>query len=123
MVPPGVHRVTGRLVLVVLSVGCAYLAPTRSGRDWNARRNPFALIGRYVELDSRGMGCCPFGWHHVNGRDVHPSFKVHKPKFSGGYCWYCLAWGSGGSVFDFLLLYHNIEARELWHRILAGEQF
>ncbi len=92
-------------------------------RDWCARQNPFALIGRYVELDSRGMGCCPFIWHHANGRDRHPSFKVHVPKIAGGYCWYCHVWQRGGSVFDFLLLYHHLEVRTLWRRILAGEQF
>jgi hypothetical protein len=99
------------------------LAPTLSIRDWNAQQNPLTLIGRYVELDSRGMGCCPFGWHHANGRDVHPSLKVYAPRFPGGYCWYCHVWENGGSVFDFLLLYHNLQARELWRRILAGEQF
>ncbi len=99
------------------------LDSTLTIRDWNAQQNPLMLIGRYVELDSYGIGCCPFGWHHANGRDVHPSFKVYYPKFPGGYCWYCRAWGHGGSVFDFLLLYHNLQARELWRRILTGEQF
>jgi hypothetical protein len=98
------------------------LAPTLSIRDWNARQNPFAVIGRHVELDSRGIGCCPFGWHHANGRDVHPSFKVYEPTYAGGYCWYCSTWQRGGSVFDFLSLYHNLEARDLWWRILSGEQ-
>ena len=99
------------------------LAPTLSIRDWNAWQNPLAVIGRYVELDSRGIGCCPFGWHHSDGRDSHPSFKVYEPRFPGGYCWYCRAWGHGGSVFDFLSLYYNVETRDLWRRIQAGEQF
>jgi hypothetical protein len=103
--------------------GNTQLAPTLTIRDWCARQNPFALIGRYVELDNRGMGCCPFGWHHASGRDKHPSFKVHEPKIAGGYCWYCHVWQRGGSVFDFLLLYHHLEVRALWRRILAGEQF
>ncbi len=103
--------------------GCTHLAPTRSIRDWNAQQHPMAVIGRYVELDSRGMGCCPFGWHHLDGRDSHPSFKVYEPKYPGGYCWYCHAWENGGSVFDFLLLYHHLQAGELWRRILSGEQF
>jgi hypothetical protein len=102
---------------------CTQRGSTLSIRDWNARQNPMVFIGRYVELDSRGMGCCPFGWHHSDGRDSHPSFKVHEPKFAGGYCWYCHVWQQGGSVFDFLLLYHNLQTRELWRRILAGEQF
>ncbi len=99
------------------------LAPTLSIREWNAQQHPMAFIGRYVELDSRGMGCCPFGWHHSDGQDRHPSLKVHEPKYLGGYCWYCHVWQQGGSVFDFLLLYHHLTARELWRRILAGEQF
>ena len=100
-----------------------HLAPTLSIRDWNARQNPMMFIGRYVELDSRGMGCCPFGWHHSDGLDSHPSFKVHEPKYPGGYCWYCHVWQRGGSVFDFLSLYHHLQARDLWRRLLAGEQF
>lgn len=99
------------------------LETTLSIRDWNARQNPLTLIGQYVGLDSHGIGCCPFGWHHANGRDSRPSFKVHTPKIAGGYCWYCSTWERGGSVFDFLLLYHNLEVRALWHRILSGEQF
>jgi len=100
-----------------------HLQPTLSIRDWNAQQNPMAFIGRYVELDSRGVGCCPFGWHHANGQDVHPSFKVYEPTYSGGYSWYCSTWQQGGSVFDFLLLYHQLDARDLWRRILAGEPF
>ncbi len=102
---------------------CTHLPLTLTIRDWNARQHPIAFIGRYVELDSRGVGCCPFGWHHANGRDVHPSLKVYEPTYAGGYCWYCSTWQRGGSVFDFLSLYYNIETRELWRRILAGEQF
>jgi len=104
-------------------VGSTHLDSTLSIRDWCAAQHPLTLIGRYVELDSRGIGCCPFGWHHANGRDSRPSFKVHVPKMAGGYCWYCSTWQRGGSVFDFLLLYYNLEVRELWHRILLGEQF
>ena len=103
--------------------GCAPVAPTLTIRAWCAAQHPYTLIGRYVALDSRGMGCCPFGWHHSDGRDTHPSFKVYEPTYTGGYCWYCHVWQQGGSVFDFLLLYLNLEVRELWHRILAGEQF
>ncbi|MHB8600163.1 MAG: TOTE conflict system archaeo-eukaryotic primase domain-containing protein [Ktedonobacteraceae bacterium] len=104
-------------------VGCAPVAPLLTIRDWCAAQHPITLIGRYVELDSRGMGCCPFGWHHSDGSDSHPSFKVYEPTYAGGYCWYCHVWQQGGSVFDFLLLYLNLEVRELWHRILSGEQF
>lgn len=91
--------------------------------DWRAEQDPIALIGRYVELDSRGMGRCPFSWHHSDGVDTHPSFWVYRPRVPGGCCWYCHAWKQGGSVFDFLLFWYGFETRELWHRILDGEQF
>jgi hypothetical protein len=91
--------------------------------EWRAEQDPFVLIGRYVDLDTRGMGCCPFGWHHSDGVDRHPSLWVYRPTRLGGCCWYCHAWKRGGSVFDFLLLYYGLETRELWHRILSGESF
>ena len=97
--------------------------PAPTIRDWCAVQNPLSVIGRYVQLDSRGMGCCPFGWHHSDGRDTHPSLKVYDPTYPGGYSWYCHTWGRGGSVFDFLLLFHNLDTRALWRRILVGEQF
>jgi hypothetical protein len=91
--------------------------------DWNAEQDPFALIGRYVELDARGEGHCPFSWHHSDGVDSHPSFVVYAPSRPSRACWYCRAWGQGGSAFDFLKLYYGWSASELWHRILSGEQF
>jgi hypothetical protein len=96
------------------------LAPTMTIRAWCALQDPYAIIGRYVALNSRGQGCCPFGWHHANGRDAHASFKVYSPGVPGGYSWFCHAWGQGGSVFDFLRYYHNLDARILWQRIQAG---
>ena len=90
-------------------------------RQWCAMQDPFAVIGGYVELDGRGMGCCPFGWHHDDGRDAHPSFRVYAPRSATASCWYCYTSGHGGNVFDFLLLYHHLDARTLWQRILAGE--
>jgi hypothetical protein len=92
----------------------------QSIRDWCALQNPFVLIGRYIDLDTRGMGHCPFGWHHDGGRDEHRSFKVYQPGVAGGYCWYCHSWDQGGSVFDFLRHYHNLDARELWRGIKQG---
>jgi hypothetical protein len=91
-------------------------------RDWCAAQDPFAVIGRYVKLDKNGLGCCPFGAHHADGKDSHPSFRVYRPKFAGGSCWYCYVWERGGNVFDFLCLYLHVDARTLWQRILAGEQ-
>jgi hypothetical protein len=92
----------------------------QSIRDWCAQQDPFVLIGRYVTLDARGMGHCPFGWHHEGSRDEHMSFKVYHPGVAGGYCWYCHAWDQGGSVFDFLRYYHNLGVRELWGEIKQG---
>jgi hypothetical protein len=91
--------------------------------DWNAEQDPFALIGRYVDLNYRGEGHCPFGWHHSDGVDRHPSFLVYAPSRPSRACWYCRAWGQGGSAFDFLKFYYGLPAGELWHRIQSGEQF
>ncbi len=90
---------------------------------WCATQDPFAVIGRYVALDARGLGCCPFGEHHSDGKDTHPSLRVYHPKRPGGACWHCYTWGQGGSLFDFLQRYYRLDARTLWARIRAGEQF
>ena len=98
-------------------------SPTLTITQWCAAQDPFAVIGRYVDLDRRGMGCCPFGEHHADGKDSHPSFRVYEPSFPGGCCWYCYTWGYGGNVFNFLARYHRLDAKTLWRRLLAGEQF
>jgi hypothetical protein len=98
------------------------LAPRYASiQDWCGAQDPYALIGRYVRLDSRGMGCCPFGEHHRDGKDTHPSLRVYAPARPGGCCWHCYTWGKGGNVFNFLALYHRLDARSLWSRIRAGE--
>jgi hypothetical protein len=105
------------------SVATASNASAFSGltiRDWCASQDPMTFIGRYVDLDRRGVGCCPFGWHHAGGVDHHASFKVYDPGVPGGYCWYCHVWEQGGSVFDFLRHYDNLDAHELWQRIKRG---
>jgi hypothetical protein len=86
-------------------------------REWNATQDPFHVMSKYVTLDRNGIGCCPFGWHHKNGCDTHPSFKVYRPGVPGGYCWYCYTWGQGGSVFDFLRYYHDLDARTMWYQL------
>lgn len=90
-------------------------------RDWNAAQDPSEVIGRYVELDKSGVGCCPFGEHHSGGQDRQASFKVYEPGEPGGYCWYCYTWQQGGSVFDFLKYYHGLDAKTLWDRIRADD--
>lgn len=92
-------------------------------RAWCASQDALSMVGRYVQLDSRGMGCCPFGEHHDDGKDAHPSFRAYAPRSSSGSCWYCYTWQRGGTLFDFLLLWYNLDAKTLWHRILSGETF
>jgi hypothetical protein len=89
-------------------------------RDWCAAQDPYRVIGRSVDLNSQGIGQCPFNWHHAHG-DTRPSFKVYTPGRPGGYCWYCYTWEQGGSVFDFLRYWHNLDARELWQRLQRNE--
>jgi hypothetical protein len=98
-------------------------SPALTIHEWCAMQDPFALIGGYVQLDDHGMGCCPFGWHHDDGRDAHPSFRVYLPRSASAACWYCYTGGLGGNVFDFLLLYHHLDTRTLWHRILSREMY
>jgi hypothetical protein len=86
-------------------------------REWCAQQDPFSVIGAFVDLNSQGIGRCPFGEHHTNGQDAHASFKVYDPGMRSNYCWYCYTWQQGGSVFDFLRHYHGLEARDMWQRI------
>jgi len=90
-------------------------------QDWCRAHDPLAVIGRYVELNERGMGCCPFGWHHAAGVDRHPSLWVYRPHGNDLCCWYCHTWGRGGSLFDFFRYYYGLDARTLWLRLLAGQ--
>ena len=99
------------------------VAPTLSIRDWCAQYDPLEVIGRYVSLDQKGIGCCPFGWHHADGVDTHPSFWVYRPSAPDICCWYCHTWRQGGSLFDFLRYYYGLDARELWSHILQGGHF
>jgi hypothetical protein len=74
-----------------------------------------AVIGRYVPLDRCGVGSCPFKEHHYRG-DRRPSFQVFSDH------WYCYTWGRAGDLCDFLCLYYNFSAQEVWQRIRAGWQ-
>ncbi|MBX5458786.1 MAG: hypothetical protein IRZ31_17985 [Thermogemmatispora sp.] len=88
---------------------------------WCLAQDPYAVIGRYVALDRRGVGCCPFGWHHRAGQDRHPSFKVF-PHTPAGNCWYCYTWRRGGSLFDFFRLLWQVDARTAWQWIKEGRE-
>ena len=87
------------------------------------RQDALSVIGRYIQLDRRGTGCCPFGWHHHDSKDAHPSLWVHALRSSGAPCWYCYVWRRGGNLFDFLCLCYDLAPHEMWRHILAGEQF
>lgn len=113
---PGTHP-----SLAAVARSAPHTAPTLSIQDWCRAHDPFTVIGRYVRLDRRGMGCCPFGEHHRNGRDTHPSFRVYPPRSDTGSCWYCYTAQEGGTLFDFLLRYHGLDAATLWRRLRAGD--
>jgi hypothetical protein len=111
---------TNALSLAKKAAGVSVPA-TLTIRDWCASQNAVEVMSRYVQLDRRGMACCPFGEHHEGGKDAHPSLHVYTPTRAGGSCWYCYVWNKGGTLFDFLCLWHNLDAKTLWRRILKGE--
>ena len=85
-------------------------------RAWCCSQDIMAVIGRYVALDARGVGSCPFKEHHYRG-DTRPSFQV----FDGADPhWYCYTLGRGGDLFSFLCYYHNLTPHEGWQRLLTG---
>lgn len=97
------------------------LSPYATIRDWTEAQDPLKIISRYVKLDWRGLGHCPFGEHHSDGKDSNPSFRAYKPRYAGASSWYCYAWQRGGNVFDFLCKWHNLDAAAMWARIQAGD--
>lgn len=85
-------------------------------RAWCLAQDIGTVIGRYVALDRRGVGSCPFKEHHAHG-DRRPSFQV----FAGpDPHWYCYTWQRAGDLFDFLRLYHGLSVQEAWRRLHAG---
>jgi hypothetical protein len=90
-------------------------------REWTEDQDPLMIISRYVKLNGSGLGCCPFGEHHSDGKDSNPSFRAYKPSYRGASSWYCYAWQRGGNVFDFLCLYHGLDAAAMWARIQDGD--
>jgi CHC2 zinc finger len=88
----------------------------RSIQQWCRSQDIRAVIGRYVTLDHRGIGSCPFKDHHYRG-DLRPSFQV----FGGvDQHWYCYTWGRAGDLFDFLCLYYQLTPQEVWWRVQQG---
>ena len=85
-------------------------------RAWCQSQDIVQVIGRYVQLDGRGMGSCPFKEHHVRG-DQRPSFQV----FGGqNPHWYCYTWQRAGDLFDFFCLYYQLPQQEAWQWLQAG---
>jgi len=85
-------------------------------REWCRAQDILAVIGRYVALDGRGVGSCPFKEHHHRG-DLRPSFQV-----LGGSDphWYCYTWRRAGDLFDFLCLYYRLTPQEAWRQLQQG---
>jgi hypothetical protein len=93
-------------------VMCEY----RCIREWCYAQDIVAAIGRYVILDDRGVGSCPFKEHHYRG-DLRPSFQV----FGGDDPhWYCYTWRRAGNLFDFLCVYYQLTPQEVWWRVQRG---
>jgi hypothetical protein len=88
----------------------------RSIREWCRSQDILAVIGRYVALDSRGVGSCPFKEHHYRG-DLRPSFQVFGRDDPH---WYCYTWRCAGDLFDFLCLYYQLTPQEAWQRVQDG---
>ena len=84
-------------------------------RAWCRSQDIVSVVGRYVHLNHRGVGSCPFKEHHARG-DVRPSFQV----FDDDQRWYCYAWERGGDLFDFLCLYHHLTPKEAWPLLQQG---
>ena len=101
-------------------VGLQTVPIASSIRDWCRSYDPLAVIGRYVSLNDQGMGCCPFGNHHSDGIDHHPSFWVYQPTGNDLCCWFCHVWQQGGSLFDFFRYYYGLSAAALWSQIRSG---
>ena len=85
-------------------------------RAWCHAQDIFAVIGRHVVLDDRGVGSCPFKEHHRRG-DRRPSFQVFGGTDSH---WYCYTWGRAGDLFDFFCLYYHLSREETWLRLQEG---
>lgn len=85
-------------------------------REWCQAQDIQGVIGRYVALDGRGVGSCPFKEHHYRG-DVRPSFQV----FGGSdQHWYCYTWRRAGDLFDLLCLYYHLTPQEAWRLVQQG---
>lgn len=60
------------------------------------------FVRRYVALDSRGRGLCPFH------EDTHHSFQVHE----GKNFWHCYSGCGGGSLIDFWMTWRTKQGQD-----------
>jgi len=109
-----------RLFVRDTALMASHEALSRAGRGsiraWCRAQDIVEVIGRFVALDRRGVGLCPFKEHHYRG-DLRPSFQV----FGGNDPhWYCYTWGRAGDLFDFVCLYYQITPQEAWRRLQEG---
>jgi hypothetical protein len=104
---------SGSIVVGGMRALTASYGPYESIRAWCQSQDIVEVIGRYVVLDGRGMGSCPFKAHHHRG-DVRPSFQV----FGGqDQHWYCYTWQRAGDLFDFFCFYYQLAPQAMWRHI------
>lgn len=107
---------TDRAIAAPMASHASVSGRYESIRAWCQAQDISGVIGRYVALDRRGVGSCPFQEHHYRG-DRRPSFQV----FGGSDPhWYCYTWRRAGDLFDFLCLYYHLTPQEAWQRLCAG---
>ena len=70
------------------------------------------VVGEYVALSRNGTAHCPWPQQHKEG-DQHKSFIVSERTQT----WWCFTERVGGNAFDFLSVYHRLDARQTWARI------
>ncbi len=106
----------GVQVLPSSSLGSGVMRDHGAIRAWCQSRDIVQVIGRYVQLDQRGVGSCPFKEHHARG-DRRPSFQV----FGGrDPHWYCYTSQQAGDLFDFFCVYYQLSQQEAWQWLQAG---
>lgn len=75
------------------------------------------FVNRYVQLDERNLGYCPFHDDHIKSFGVHPAQNY----------WHCFAGCGGGSIIDFWMKWRERQGQdssfkatvtELRHRLL-----
>jgi CHC2 zinc finger len=84
-------------------------------KEWVRAVQIREVVGKYVELDRRGRGHCPWGRNHAHN-DAKPSFQV----FDRDQRFYCFRERIGGDAFSFLCRYFDADAGEVLRLIRSG---